>query len=78
MEIRESDYFTILRVARDASDDDVRAAFDAASRECSNAARALGDALAGPLAEVRAGLDEAYEVLANATLRSSYRAGLES
>ncbi|MBI3074103.1 MAG: hypothetical protein HYY84_18495 [Deltaproteobacteria bacterium] len=78
VEIRESDYFTILRVARDASDDDVRAAFDAASRECSNAARALGDALAGPLAEVRAGLDEAYEVLANATLRSSYRAGLES
>jgi hypothetical protein len=78
VEIREADYFAILHVTRDASDGDVRAAFDAASRECAAAATALGDALAGPLAEVRAGLDEAFEVLGNAALRATYRAGLES
>jgi preprotein translocase subunit Sec63 len=73
-QIGDCDYFSVLGVAREASDHEIRRAYDrlradfARDRFGDPVIREMGDALD----EIQEVLDEAYRVLMDQTLRSAY------
>jgi DNA-binding NarL/FixJ family response regulator len=72
--VDEADYFAILGVRRDATGFEIRRAYEAACRDYAPAevSPALRHELERELAEIREVLDEAYQVLRDDSLRSSY------
>jgi DNA-binding NarL/FixJ family response regulator len=72
--VDEADYFAVLGVRRDATGFEIQRAYEAACRDYAPAAvpPALVDELVRELAEIREVLDEAYQVLRDDGLRSSY------
>jgi Domain of unknown function (DUF4388) len=72
--VDEADYFAILGVRRDATGFEIQRAYEAACRDYAPAevSPALRSELSRELAEVREVLDEAYQVLRDDGLRSSY------
>lgn len=74
--VQDADYFTVLGVARAASDEDVRRAHAAVIRETAAVERPLADELADQIADIRAVADEALRILTDARLRPRYAAHL--
>jgi len=74
--VQEADYFTVLGVARAASDDDVRRAHAAVLRETAAVEGPLADELAEQIADIRTVADEALRILTDARLRPRYAAHL--
>jgi DNA-binding NarL/FixJ family response regulator len=72
--VDEADYFAILGVRRDATGFEIQRAYEAACRDYAPAevSPALRHELERELAEIREVLDEAYQVLRDDGLRSSY------
>ena len=76
--VEEADYFALLGVRRDATDHEIRRAYEAALRELApdRLAPELGAELAGALAAIAQALAEAYAILENRELRNLYRTHL--
>jgi hypothetical protein len=76
---READYFAVLGLPRDAGRSDVRHAYTELMRTFADEGLEAGtpEALASELAELRAALGEARDVLQDDALRSAYLAQLE-
>ncbi|HVT10324.1 MAG TPA: hypothetical protein VHO67_22845 [Polyangia bacterium] len=74
--VQEADYFTVLGVARAASDDDIRRAHAAVLRETAAVEGPLAGELADQIADIRAVADEALRILTDARLRPRYAAHL--
>ncbi|HVY37873.1 MAG TPA: hypothetical protein VHM31_08055 [Polyangia bacterium] len=74
--VQDADYFTVLGVARAASDEDVRRAHAAVLRETAALEGPLADELADQIADIRAVADEALRILTDARLRPRYAAHL--
>ena len=72
--VDEADYFAILGVRRDATGFEIQRAYEATCRDYAPAevSPALRQELERELAEIRAVVDEAYQVLCDDGLRSSY------
>jgi DNA-binding NarL/FixJ family response regulator len=72
--VDEADYFAILGVRRDATSFEIQRAYEAACRDYApgEVSPALRQELERELAEIREVLDEAYQVLRDDALRSSY------
>jgi DnaJ-domain-containing protein 1 len=72
--VDEADYFAILGVRRDATGFEIQRAYEAACRDYDpdEVGPALRLELQRQLTEIRAVVDEAYQVLRDDSLRSSY------
>lgn len=77
---RETDYFEMLGVERDATSAQIRRAHEALAEVFSDARleRQTRESLVAELDELRAALDEAREILEDDAVRSAYLAHLES
>jgi hypothetical protein len=76
--VDEADYFMLLGVRRDATGFEIRRAYEAARRDFAPEGfpAELQRELAGELAEINSLIDEAYRVLRDEGVRSSYLANL--
>jgi hypothetical protein len=78
-QINDCDYYAVLGVDRDASDHEIRRAYDRLRADFSR--ERFGDPVKSELGEaldeIHEVLDEAYRVLMDGTLRSSYRSHLQ-
>ena len=76
--VGESDYFALLGVRRDATRFEITRAYEAARRDyaADNFPAEVRDELSGEIDEINCLLDEAYQVLREDRLRTSYLANL--